>query len=132
MERAAECHCGQLKAIATGEPSRVYLCQRRSGSVVQWGTRWEKSHVRLEGPTKVYARIADSGFEIRYYFCPNCGSTIFAEGDRTPEFCAVPAGCFADLSLPAPTISVWEESMHSWLAVASVAEHHRRDRTLMR
>jgi hypothetical protein len=96
------------------------------------GTRWEKSHVRLEGPTKVYARIADSGFEIRYYFCPNCGSTIFAEGDRTPEFCAVPAGCFADLSLPAPTISVWEESMHSWLAVASVAEHHRRDRTLMR
>ena len=78
------------------------------------------------------ARIADSGFEIRYYFCPNCGSTIFAEGDRTPEFCAVPAGCFADLSLPAPTISVWEESMHSWLAVASVAEHHRRDRTLMR
>jgi hypothetical protein len=137
MERAAECHCGQLKAIATGEPSSVYLChckacQRRSGSVVQWGTRWEKSHVRLEGPTKVYARIADSGFEIRYYFCPNCGSTIFAEGDRTPEFCAVPAGCFADLSLPAPTISVWEESMHSWLAVASVAEHHRRDRTLMR
>jgi hypothetical protein len=83
---------------------------------------------RLEGPTKVYARIADSGFEIRYYFCPNCGSTIFAEGDRTPEFCAVPAGCFADLSLPAPTISVWEESMHSWLAVASVSEHHRQGR----
>ena len=133
MERVAACQCGQLKAIATGEPGSVYLChckacQRRSGSVVQWSTRWEKSQVRLEGPTKVYARTADSGFEIRYYFCPNCGSTIFAEGDRTPEFCAVPAGCFAGRSLPAPTISVWEESMHSWLAMPTVSEHHQLDR----
>ena len=100
MERTACCHCGSLRATVSGEPTVVNVChckacQRRSGSVVQWGTRWEKSQVRLEGPTKVYARIADSGFEIRYYFCPNCGSTIFAEGNRTPEFCAVAAGCFA-------------------------------------
>src|SRR3981189_3245565 len=26
MERTAECHCGQLRVIATGEPERVYLC----------------------------------------------------------------------------------------------------------
>ena len=134
MERVAECQCGELKAIATGEPSSNYLChckacQRRSGSAIQWGMRWEKHQVRLEGQTKVYARKADSGFEIRYFFCPNCGSTIFAESDRTPEFCAVPAGCFADPGLPAPTISVWEGSMHSWLAVASVAEHYREGAT---
>jgi hypothetical protein len=133
MERVAECHCGQLKAITTGEPRSVYLChckacQRRSGSVVQWAAGWEKSQVRLEGETKVYARIADSGFEIRYYSCPTCGSTIFAEGDQTSEFCAIPAGCFAGFTLPAPTISVWENSMHSWLDVATVSEHHQFDR----
>jgi hypothetical protein len=131
MERVAQCHCGQLRAIATGEPGSVYLChckacQRRSGSVAHWGTRWQKSQVRLEGPRKVYARKADSGFEIRCHFCPNCGTTVFAEGDRTPEFCVVPAGCFGDLGLPPPTISVWEESRHSWLGVASVSEHHPR------
>ena len=26
MERTAQCHCGQLKAIASGEPERVYVC----------------------------------------------------------------------------------------------------------
>ena len=129
MERVAECQCWQLKAIARGEPSSNYLChckacQRRSGSAIQWGMRWEKHQVRLEGQTKVYARKADSGFEIRYFFCPNCGSTIFAESDRTPEFCAVPAGCFADPGLPAPTISVWEGSMRS-------AHHVRRDKAAL-
>jgi len=129
MQRAAECHCRQLKAIVTGEQIRVYLChckacQRRTGSVAHWGTRWEKTQVRLEGAVKTYARIADSGFEIRCHFCPNCGSTVMAEGDRAPEFCVIPAGCFADLDFPAPTGSIWEESMRSWFVVSSLSEHH--------
>jgi hypothetical protein len=76
MERIAECHCGQLKAIATGEPERVYVChckscQRRTGAVVHSGSRWLKSQVRIEGEHKIYGRSADSGFEIRFHFCPN-------------------------------------------------------------
>jgi hypothetical protein len=35
MERTAQCHCGSLRIIATGDPDRVYLyhceaCQRRT------------------------------------------------------------------------------------------------------
>jgi hypothetical protein len=75
MERIAECHCGQLKAIATGEPERVYVChckscQRRTGAVVHSGSRWLKSQVRIEGEHKIYGRSADSGFEIRFSFLP--------------------------------------------------------------
>jgi hypothetical protein len=38
MARTAECHCGQLKAIASGEPASVYVChckacQRRTGLI---------------------------------------------------------------------------------------------------
>jgi hypothetical protein len=73
MERVAECHCGQLKAIAAGEPERVYVChckscQRRTGAVIHSGSRWLKSQVRIEGEHKIYGRMADRGFEIR---CPN-------------------------------------------------------------
>ena len=90
MERVAECHCGALKAIATGEPDRVYVChckacQRRTGAVIHNGTRWQKSQVRIEGEHKAYARKGDSGFEIRFHFCPNCGSSVFWEGDRAPD-----------------------------------------------
>ena len=38
-ERTAQCHCGELRVIASGEPERVYVChcracQRRTGAVV--------------------------------------------------------------------------------------------------
>jgi len=82
MERIAECHCGQLKAIASGEPESVYVChckacQRRTGAIIHNGSRWSKSQVRIEGERKVYGRIADSEFEIRFHFCPNCGTSVF-------------------------------------------------------
>jgi hypothetical protein len=127
MERTAQCHCGQLKAIAAGEPERVYVChckacQRRTGTAFHLGTRWRKEQVRIEGEHKVFERLADSGFRIRFHFCPTCGSNVFWEGDKTPEFCGIAAGNFADPGLPPPTASVWEESMHPWFALPGVSE----------
>jgi hypothetical protein len=105
MERVAECHCGQLRAVTSGEPDSVYLChckacQRRTGAVIHNGSRWLKTQVQIEGEHKVYGRIADSGFEIRFHFCPNCGSSVFWEGDRSPTTCGIAVGCFADPDFP--------------------------------
>ena len=131
MDRTATCHCGQLRVIATGEPDRIYVChckacQRRSGSVVHSGTRWLKSQVRIEGEHKIYARKGDSGFEARFYFCPNCGSNVFSEADRAPEYCGITVGSFADPNFPPPTFSVWEESMHGWLGLPTVSDHFQQ------
>jgi hypothetical protein len=128
MERVAECHCGQLKAIATGEPGRVYVChckscQRRTGAVVHSGSRWDKSQIRIEGQDKIYGRMADSGFEIRFHFCPNCGSSVFWEGDRFPDVYGIAVGCFADPDFPAPIYSAYEDAMHPWLDVTTAKEH---------
>ena len=103
MERTATCHCGQLKAIASGEPGSVYFChckacQRRTGAIIHNGSRWAKSQVRIEGEHKIYGRIADSGFEIRFHFCPNCGTSLFWEGDRSP---AVAFGCALSIGMSA-------------------------------
>jgi hypothetical protein len=81
MERTAQCHCGSLRIIATGDPDRVYLChceacQRRTGTAFHFGATYPKERVRLEGERKVYERDADSGYRIRFHFCPNCGSTL--------------------------------------------------------
>jgi hypothetical protein len=74
-----------LRAITSGEPESVYVChckacQRRTGAIIHNGSRWLKSQVRIEGEHKIYGRIADSGFEIRFHFCPNCGTSVFWEG----------------------------------------------------
>jgi hypothetical protein len=127
MRRVAQCHCGQLRVTVTGEPNRVYLChciacQRRTGSPFHHGARWRKEEVQVQGEHRIYARTADSGFENRFHFCPNCGSNVFWEGYRAPDFCGVTVGAFGDPHFPAPTISIFEESLHDWLGFTSVIE----------
>ncbi len=99
-------------------------CQRRTGAVVHSGCAYPKTQVRIEGDHKIYERDADSGFKIRFHFCPNCGSNVFWEGDKDPNIYGITVGSFADPNFPPPTFSVWEEVMHPWLGVATVTEHY--------
>ena len=136
MERTAECHCGQLRVIASGEPERVYVChcracKRRTGTAFHYGTFWQKEQVRIEGEYKTYERGAASGFKIRFHFCPNCGSNVFWEGDRYPANYGIAAGNFADPNFPPPTWAVWEEAMHPWLELPSIAEHFPQGRPVV-
>ena len=132
MERTAQCHCGSLRIIATGDPDRVYLChckacQHRTGTAFHFGATYLKERVRLDGERKVYERDGDSGFRIRFHFCPNCGSTVYWEGDRNPAVCGVAVGAF-DTAFSPPSDSIWEESMHPWLGLPEGMDHHEQAR----
>jgi hypothetical protein len=113
MERIAQCQCGSLRAIASGEPKLSYVChckacQRRTGAAVHSGAYFSKDAVRYDGPAKVYGRMADSGFVIRFHFCPECGTSVYWETDKYPDRCGIAVGCFADPAFPAPVLSMWE------------------------
>jgi len=129
MERVARCHCGQLRAIATGYPDRVYVChciacQRRTGAVVHSGAYYLGSQVRQEGVDKIYSRIGDSGRTVRFHFCPDCGTSVWWEGGPTSGHRGVAVGCFGDPGFWAPTYSLYEEGKHPWLGLpASVRDH---------
>jgi len=122
-----------LRIVATGEPERVYLChcracQRRTGTAFHSGATYAKDRVRLDGERKVYERGADSGNRIRFHFCPNCGTTLYWEGDRNPAVCGVAVGAFEVGSFPPPSDSIWEESMFRWLGLPSGTVHHAQAR----
>src|SRR5438034_4563215 len=85
-------------------------------------------HSSLEGERKIYERDADSGNRIRFHFCPNCGSTLYWEGDGNPAVCGVAVGAFDVEAFPSPSDSIWEESMHRWLGLPPATEHHQRGR----
>src|SRR5438105_9130693 len=115
-DRIGQCRCGSLRVVVTGDPERVYLCnckacQRRTGTAFHFGATYPKERVRLDGERKIYERDADSGYRIRFHFCPNCGSTFYWEGDRNPAVCGVAVGAFDTLAFPPPSDSIWEESM---------------------
>ena len=119
-ERTAACTCGQLRLTADGDPVRISMChclacQRRTGSAFGMQARFPRERVRIDGQATRYVRIADHGEEREFFFCPECGSTVYYWTDA--ELIAVPIGAFADPSFPPPAVSVWESRRHPWVAV---------------
>jgi len=126
--RTASCSCGQLLADVTGEPIRVsvchcYACQRRTGCVFAAQARFAQEAVNIQGQGTQFIRIGDEGGKMTFTFCPTCGSTVFYVQDGAEQLIAIPVGAFADSGFPSPTVSVYEERMHSWVAMPRDIEH---------
>jgi hypothetical protein len=119
--RKAQCSCGQLSAICSGDPVRIAVChclacKRKTGSAFGFGAWYRTSDVLINGDTKEFVRIGDDGGRISNTFCPNCGVTLSWTIDTIPGGIGVSAGTFADLDFPPPTISVYHESRrYPWL-----------------
>jgi hypothetical protein len=129
-EREAACSCGQLKLRLAGDPELVsschcLACQRRTGALFGSTSFWRKSQViSTLGERHAFRRQADSGTWLTHQFCPNCGSTVFWESEKTPELLSVAVGCFSDPKFPAPVRTVWTTSKHDWLAFPASIPHH--------
>lgn len=126
--RTASCACGQLRLTAAGEPLRVSIChcrqcQRRTGSPFGQQARFPKNAVEVHGRSRRFTRTADSGNEIVFYFCPDCGSTVYYEMQAVAGVYGIPVGCFADPSFPAPRVSVYEARKHGWVRLPPDIEH---------
>ena len=118
--RTATCSCGQLSVKCAGEPTSVsqchcLACQRRTGSTYGIAAFFPKAAVNVSGADKTFTRQSDSGYQIVFHFCPECGSNVYWEPRRKPEVFAVAAGAFADPTFPAPTKEVYVEYRHYWV-----------------
>ena len=122
--RTSWCNCGQLTLTYDGpDPDRVSLCQcnscqKRSGSLLSVQTRLPSDHVTIEGESKTFVfpqsgkppvtyRSCDSS-GVTYYFCPECGSTLYGDSPIAPGFHIVEVGGFTDPTFPPPTISAFK------------------------
>ena len=123
MTQLASCRCGQLKATVAGEPVRVSVChclncKKRSGSAFAVQARWPKEDVAIEGSSKTFVKVADSGNGATFHFCPDCGSDVFYTIDgKFDDLVAIPLGAFDDPYFLTPRFSVWEERKHDWVEI---------------
>lgn len=127
-ERIASCSCGKLIARAKGEPVRISVChclacQLRTGSVFGVQARFRSEAVSISGESKEFVRTADEGGKITFHFCPHCGATVYYIIEGIEDHIAIPVGAFADPAFPAPSISVYEDRMHSWVMMPQDMEH---------
>lgn len=126
--RTATCSCGQLRATVSAEPIRVsvchcWACQRRTGSAFGVQARFDAAAVSFSGESQEYLRVGDEGCHIRFRFCPDCGATVWYTLDEVPGAVAIPVGMFAEQDFPAPTVSVYEDRQHPWVALLGELKH---------
>jgi hypothetical protein len=128
--RTASCRCGQLRATATGDPVRVSVChclncKKRSGSAFAVQARWPNAHVTIEGQSKSFVKVADSGNPGTFHFCPDCGSDVYYVIDgKFDDLVAIPLGAFDDPWFAAPRFSVWEQRKHGWVHIVGDDVQH--------
>ena len=102
MSHIGSCSCG---AVRFAVERYLYLlachcgaCRKRTGSAYGLSVVVEKKNVReFRGTTKTFTRKAESGRNVDYEFCPNCGTTIRWGVATMPERQVFAGGAFAEI-----------------------------------
>ncbi|SUA87117.1 Uncharacterized conserved protein [Brucella intermedia] len=61
--------------------------------------------------------------KVRMHFCPSCGSTVYWLPEGAPSLIGVGVGLFADPAFPPPSLSIFEQSKHEWVALDKNMKH---------
>ena len=126
----ASCRCGQLRAVASGDPVRVSIChclncQKRSGSAFAAQARWPAERMVIEGRSRSFDLFGESGNKATFYFCPDCGSDVYYDNnDRADGQIAVPLGAFDDPYFLNPNYSIFESRKHGWVEITGNGVEH--------
>jgi len=128
--RIADCSCGQVNLVCRGEPARTSLChcfecQKRTGSVFGVQARFGAEQVSYSGDMTEYTRLADSGAEVTYSFCPRCSTTMLMRLSALPDMLVIPVGVFNQLDFAPPSFSVYEERKQGWVQFDCQIEYDR-------
>lgn len=115
------CLCGSVRFEATGRPYRVGIChcldcRKRHGALFNACAIFPEDAVTIEGETRDYAGR---------YFCPLCGSSVFA---RSGDEIEVNLGSLDAPDQLTPTYEIWTVRRESWLPPFALSRRYERNR----
>jgi hypothetical protein len=115
------CLCGSVRFVASGTPYRVGLChcldcRKHHGALFHASAIFPQDVVTIEGETSSYAGR---------FFCPRCGSPVFARSDDEIE---VNLGSLDSPDQLMPTYELWTDRREAWLPPFPQMRRYDRDR----
>ena len=125
IDLEASCDCGAVQLHASGRVVSMFQCgcqncQKTSGSGHSSVLLMPVDAVRVTGATKSFTRPAESGANFTRHFCPECGTTLYAESSRAPAFRILLAGLFAGSNdWYAPNQLIFSRSHPDWDLIES-------------
>ena len=104
------CHCRKCQHLSgTGHGSHLVL--RRAAATVS-------------GDAGEWQYRADSGGTTHKFFCPACGTQVYAMLSRHPEGIVVAASSLDDRRIFQPTVALFTGEAASWDAPAPDLDHY--------
>lgn len=134
IDLTTHCDCGAITLHANGRVISMFQCacdncQRVSGSGHSSVVLLPAEAVSVTGATKSHARPADSGAIFTRHFCPECGTTVYAESSRAPAFKILPVGLFSGQNdWFVPNQLIFNRSHRHWDLVADHLPRYERYR----
>ncbi len=116
----ARCACGGIRLAVDGEIKAMLLCsclacQQMTGTGHATVALVSRDAVSVEGSPKDFARPADSGATLTRWFCPDCGTPLYAQSSRAPALALLSVGLFgAATGWFAPSQLIFARSHHDW------------------
>ena len=115
------CLCGRVRIVASERPLRVGVChcldcRKHHGALFYASAVFHQNAVAIEGETAEY---------LGRFFCPHCGSSVFA---RTDEEVEVHLGTLDSPDQLTPTYESWTIRREAWLPPFPFAQSFERDR----
>ena len=115
------CRCGNVRILAPGSPRRVGVChchdfRKHHGALFHASAVFAQDAVTIQGDTCDHAGR---------HFCPQCGSSVFAQSDDETE---VHLGSLDVENQFVPTYEIWTIHRETWLQPVPGATQHERGR----
>lgn len=115
------CLCGDVRIVASGRPYRVGLChcldcRKHHGALFGASAIFPQEAVTIEGAPRDYGGR---------YFCPRCGSPVFA---RSGDEVEIHVGTLDAPDRLVPSYEIWTVRREAWLPRFPLARRYERDR----
>jgi len=122
MQIAGGCLCGSVRFRITAAPIITRACWCRLCQYLGAGSStvnvcFPREAVAVEGETRDYRSVADSGNVMHRRFCPQCGTPLFSEAEARPHLIFVRAGTLDDPEIAKPAATIWTSAAPTWACI---------------
>jgi len=122
LPQTGGCKCSAIRYEITQAPRMVCTChcancQRMTGSAFSMACVLPEGAFRIvRGEPKAVQHLADSGSEIIWWICPECGSWVCASRPGATVR-NVRGGTLDDTSWLCPTVHFWTRNKQPWIVI---------------
>ena len=127
MSYSGRCGCGKVVLTITGEPVLTRQCWCRQCQRIALGgpahnAMFHSADVAIEGRLAPHAYQAHSGNTLTQWFCPSCGTHVYAQSSARPQFRTVRFGVLDQPHDLKPRMAIWTEEAPAWAAIDPALE----------